>query len=169
MVRSVLDETAAGAPDERLLAWEELNAEQLGRARSVFEEVNSLAQDDMASLSVAVRLLRSIGVTATVFHMNEGHAAFLGLERVRELIDFSVYLDISDEVKIAWKIQRDMAEPEPAQKRRHRNGGDEQRATEVGRDHDWLAPRTIDPGAGHESNEKARQELGDPQHADCGR
>ncbi len=31
-------------------------------------------------------------------------------ERVRELLDFSVYLDISDEVKIAWKIQRDMAE-----------------------------------------------------------
>ncbi len=31
-------------------------------------------------------------------------------ERVRSLIDFSVYLDISDDVKIAWKIQRDMAE-----------------------------------------------------------
>jgi phosphoribulokinase len=31
-------------------------------------------------------------------------------ERVRGLIDFSVYLDISDEVKINWKIQRDMAE-----------------------------------------------------------
>lgn len=31
-------------------------------------------------------------------------------ERMRELLDFSVYLDISDEVKIAWKIQRDMAE-----------------------------------------------------------
>ncbi|MBU6186465.1 MAG: phosphoribulokinase [Synechococcales bacterium] len=30
--------------------------------------------------------------------------------RVRSLIDFSVYLDISDEVKVAWKIQRDMAE-----------------------------------------------------------
>lgn len=30
--------------------------------------------------------------------------------RVRELIDFSVYLDISDEVKVNWKIQRDMAE-----------------------------------------------------------
>ena len=29
---------------------------------------------------------------------------------MRELMDFSVYLDISDEVKIAWKIQRDMAE-----------------------------------------------------------
>jgi len=31
-------------------------------------------------------------------------------ERVRELIDFSIYLDISDDVKFAWKIQRDMAE-----------------------------------------------------------
>ena len=31
-------------------------------------------------------------------------------ERVRDLIDFSVYLDIHDDVKIAWKIQRDMAE-----------------------------------------------------------
>lgn len=31
-------------------------------------------------------------------------------ERVRKLLDFSVYLDISDEVKISWKIQRDMAE-----------------------------------------------------------
>ncbi len=31
-------------------------------------------------------------------------------ERVRALLDFSVYLDISDDVKIAWKIKRDMAE-----------------------------------------------------------
>ncbi len=31
-------------------------------------------------------------------------------ERVRGLLDFSIYLDLSDEVKIAWKIQRDMAE-----------------------------------------------------------
>jgi phosphoribulokinase len=31
-------------------------------------------------------------------------------ERMREIIDFSVYLDIDTEVKIAWKIQRDMAE-----------------------------------------------------------
>lgn len=30
--------------------------------------------------------------------------------RVRELLDFSIYLDISNEVKFAWKIQRDMAE-----------------------------------------------------------
>jgi len=31
-------------------------------------------------------------------------------ERVRELLDFSMYLDISDDVKFAWKIQRDMEE-----------------------------------------------------------
>ena len=31
-------------------------------------------------------------------------------ERVRELLDFSLYLDITDDVKFAWKIQRDMVE-----------------------------------------------------------
>ncbi|KAE8732227.1 Phosphoribulokinase [Hibiscus syriacus] len=31
-------------------------------------------------------------------------------ERVSDLLDFSIYLDISNEVKFAWKIQRDMAE-----------------------------------------------------------
>merc|ERR1711988_496184 len=31
-------------------------------------------------------------------------------ERVRELMDFTVYLDISDDIKFAWKIQRDMEE-----------------------------------------------------------
>ena len=31
-------------------------------------------------------------------------------DRVADLCDFKIYLDISDEVKFAWKIQRDMAE-----------------------------------------------------------
>merc|ERR1719171_3084799 len=31
-------------------------------------------------------------------------------ERVRDLIDFSLYLDISDDVKFAWKVQRDVKE-----------------------------------------------------------
>jgi len=31
-------------------------------------------------------------------------------DRVAELLDFTIYLDISDEIKFAWKIQRDMAE-----------------------------------------------------------
>lgn len=29
---------------------------------------------------------------------------------VAKLLDFKIYLDISDEIKFAWKIQRDMAE-----------------------------------------------------------
>ena len=33
-----------------------------------------------------VRVLRAVGVKANVFHMNEGHSAFLALERVRELV-----------------------------------------------------------------------------------
>ncbi len=31
-------------------------------------------------------------------------------KRVCDLVDFKIYLDISDEIKFAWKIQRDMAE-----------------------------------------------------------
>jgi phosphoribulokinase len=31
-------------------------------------------------------------------------------DRVADLLDFKIYLDISDDVKFAWKIQRDMAE-----------------------------------------------------------
>ena len=31
-----------------------------------------------------VRLLRTLGVQPSVFHMNEGHAAFLTLELIRE-------------------------------------------------------------------------------------
>merc|ERR1711985_227183 len=31
-------------------------------------------------------------------------------ERVRKLLDFSIYLDITDDVKFAWKVQRDMKE-----------------------------------------------------------
>ena len=34
-----------------------------------------------------VRVLRRLGLDPTVFHMNEGHSAFLQLERVRELVE----------------------------------------------------------------------------------
>src|SRR5436305_631300 len=34
-----------------------------------------------------VRALRAIGVEPTVFHLNEGHSAFLQLERLRELVE----------------------------------------------------------------------------------
>jgi len=61
MTVSVLGSTQTTLePEKRLAEWEDLNAEQLGRAKSMFDEVNSLESDDMASLSVALRLLRSI-------------------------------------------------------------------------------------------------------------
>ncbi|WP_394938890.1 NAD-glutamate dehydrogenase [Psychromicrobium sp. YIM B11713] len=51
---------APQGPDQRIASWTEQNAEQLERVKAMFEEVNQLEQDDMASLSVALRLLRSI-------------------------------------------------------------------------------------------------------------
>jgi phosphorylase/glycogen(starch) synthase len=34
-----------------------------------------------------IRTLRALGVSADVYHCNEGHAAFIGLERIRELVN----------------------------------------------------------------------------------
>ncbi|MCA4132271.1 NAD-glutamate dehydrogenase [Arthrobacter sp. M4] len=61
MTVSVLGSTSETASSEdRLAEWETQNAEQLSRAKTMFDEVNALGADDMASLSVALRLLRSI-------------------------------------------------------------------------------------------------------------
>ncbi len=61
MTRNVMDSTESGAPTmQRIEAWESQNQEQLARSVRMFAEVNELEQDDMASLSVALRLLRSI-------------------------------------------------------------------------------------------------------------
>jgi glutamate dehydrogenase len=61
MTTAVLESTASGdSAENRLKDWEGQNAEQLGRAKTMFDEVNALEADDMASLSVALRLLRSI-------------------------------------------------------------------------------------------------------------
>ncbi len=61
MTSAVLQSTVPGASaEERLAIWEGQNVEQLSRAKSMFDEVNALEADDMASLSVALRLLRSI-------------------------------------------------------------------------------------------------------------
>ena len=34
-----------------------------------------------------MRLLHTIGVHQDVYHCNEGHAAFIGIERIHDLID----------------------------------------------------------------------------------
>jgi len=61
MTRNVMHSTEGGmSTEDRIAAWEAQNKEQLGRATKMFAEVNELEQDDMASLSVALRLLRSI-------------------------------------------------------------------------------------------------------------
>jgi glutamate dehydrogenase len=61
ITRSIMEISPSGtSPDERLAKWEGENAESLARAATMFKEVNALESDDMASLSVALRLLRSI-------------------------------------------------------------------------------------------------------------
>lgn len=51
---------AQSDPAVRVQQWLETNAANLDRAQNMFAEVNRLGRDDMASLSVALRLLRSI-------------------------------------------------------------------------------------------------------------
>jgi glycogen phosphorylase len=47
---------------------------------------NRLRQELVLGLG-GVRVLRRLGLEPTVFHMNEGHSAFLQLERLRELVE----------------------------------------------------------------------------------
>src|SRR4030095_14803926 len=45
-----------------------------------------LVQEMMLGIG-GVRLLRKLGINPSVFHMNEGHSAFLSLELTREIIE----------------------------------------------------------------------------------
>jgi starch phosphorylase len=40
-----------------------------------------------------VRALRALGINPTVFHLNEGHAAFVALQRIRELVERGTSFD----------------------------------------------------------------------------
>jgi glutamate dehydrogenase len=60
LTRAVLSRTEPAPPAERVRAWEESNASQLARVRQTVEEVQRLEHSDLASLSVALRLLRSV-------------------------------------------------------------------------------------------------------------
>ncbi|GAA1495725.1 NAD-glutamate dehydrogenase [Paeniglutamicibacter kerguelensis] len=55
-----VSDDAESDPVVRVDAWEAANEANLERAKNMFAEVNRLERDDMASLSVALRLLRSI-------------------------------------------------------------------------------------------------------------
>ena len=49
------------------------------------DEHHRLRQEIVLGIG-GVRALRALGIAPDVFHMNEGHAGFLGLERIRELV-----------------------------------------------------------------------------------
>src|SRR5690606_239851 len=46
---------------------------------------NRLQQEIILGIG-GVRALRAVGLSPTVWHINEGHAAFMTLERIRELV-----------------------------------------------------------------------------------
>jgi glycogen phosphorylase len=50
------------------------------------DRLNRLRQELVLGIG-GVRVIRALGLAPTVFHMNEGHSAFLQLERLRELVD----------------------------------------------------------------------------------
>jgi starch phosphorylase len=50
------------------------------------DRVNRLRQELVLGVG-GVRVLRALGLAPTVFHLNEGHSAFLQLERLRELVE----------------------------------------------------------------------------------
>src|SRR5437764_209888 len=57
-----------------------------------------IAQEIMLGIG-GVRTLRALGIDANVWHMNEGHSAFLGLERCRELVQgLGVPFDVAREI-----------------------------------------------------------------------
>ena len=51
-----------------------------------------------------VRTLRALGYEPTVWHMNEGHSAFLSLERIRELVQGGMGFDEAAEIVRAGNI-----------------------------------------------------------------
>ncbi len=57
-----------------------------------------LAQEVLLGIG-GVIALRALGLSPTIWHMNEGHAAFMGLERIREMV--SAGMDFT----LAWPAQ----------------------------------------------------------------
>jgi phosphorylase/glycogen(starch) synthase len=54
------------------------------------DEENRLKQEMVLGLG-GIRMLSKLGISPDVFHCNEGHAAFIGLERIRRLMDFKKF------------------------------------------------------------------------------
>lgn len=54
------------------------------------DEENRLKQEMVLGIG-GIRMLDKLKITPDVFHCNEGHAAFIGLERIRRLMDFKKF------------------------------------------------------------------------------
>jgi starch phosphorylase len=61
------------------------------------DEEMRLAQEMMLGIG-GVRALRALGLKPAVFHMNEGHSAFLVLERARELVESGLSFEQAQEI-----------------------------------------------------------------------
>jgi glycogen phosphorylase len=51
-----------------------------------------------------VRMLRALGIAPTAWHMNEGHSAFMALERCRELVEEGMPFDEAREIVAAGTV-----------------------------------------------------------------
>jgi glutamate dehydrogenase len=60
LTANVLEETEQGDPDERIAVWEHHNAEGLARARLTLDEIAAVQKTDLATLSVALRTIRTL-------------------------------------------------------------------------------------------------------------
>src|SRR5207247_7445344 len=69
-------------PDTNLAENEQLYPDRTSRVYGG-DSTTRIMQEILLGIG-GVRLLRTLGVTPSVFHMNEGHAAFLTLELIRE-------------------------------------------------------------------------------------
>ena len=60
---------------------------------------NRIKQEILLGIG-GVRALRTLGITPTIYHYNEGHAAFAGLERLRELMQGDKGLNFSEAMEL---------------------------------------------------------------------
>jgi len=61
LTSTVIDSTDASTPpQQRIQQWEEANAEGVARARATLDEINAVEEPDLATLSVALRVLRNL-------------------------------------------------------------------------------------------------------------
>ncbi|HHB13500.1 MAG TPA: glycosyltransferase family 1 protein [Chromatiales bacterium] len=67
-------------------------------------DIHTRIQQEIALGIGGVRALRALGLAPTVWHINEGHAAFQILERCRELIERDIDLDSALEVTAAGTV-----------------------------------------------------------------